>query len=109
MKPALPVWNTPEAQQFVEALLLIADKKQLQNFLGDVMTEKEITEISARLEAAKMLSCGETYTDIVKATKLSSTTVARISSWMQNGYGGYAKTLNLLSSHHDHTLPARAE
>jgi len=99
------IWDSPTTRQFVETLLRIQDEAVLQNFLRDVMTEKEIIEISARLEAARMLEVGKKYTEISQATNLSSRTIARISDWMQNGRGGYAAVL----AHRSHTLPARAE
>ena len=77
------VWKDENAQQLVEALLSIPDKLTMQNFLRDVMTEKEISEISARLEAARMLTDGRRYTDIVAKTKLSSRTVAHV---LVNGF-----------------------
>ena len=101
------VWNDENAQQLVEALLSISDKPSMQNFLRDAMTEKEIIEISARFEAAKMLTDGKKYTEIVAKTKLSSRTVARISEWLQNGCNGYEAALTAV--HHDHLSPARAD
>lgn len=101
------VWDDKKSQQFVEALLSISDKLTIQNFLRDVMTEKEIIEISARLEAAKMLSEGKKYAEIVSSTKLSSRTVARISEWLQNGCNGYQAVLKTI--HHGHLSPARAD
>jgi len=103
------IWNKPQPQQLAEVLISIGDQTTMQNFLRDVMTEKEITEMGARLEAAKMLTNGRTYTDITKSTKLSSRTVARISDWLQNGCNGYAAAIKLLSAHHAHIPPARAE
>ena len=50
------VWTTKKTAQLAQVLCEISDLKTMQNFLRDVMTEKEIVEISARLEAAKMLS-----------------------------------------------------
>ena len=104
---ALTVWRDEKAQQFAEALLAITDKRTMQNFLRDVMTEKEIFEISARFEAAKMLTEGKKYAEIVAKTKLSSRTVARISEWLQNGCSGYQAALNTI--HHEHLSPARAD
>jgi TrpR-related protein YerC/YecD len=96
------IWKNPFTTQFSLALLTISNQNDLHNFLGDVMTEKEITEISARLEAARMLKNGAKYTNIVIKTKLSSRTIARISEWMKNGYGGYAKVLYQLEEVHNH-------
>ena len=101
------VWKETRSQQLAEALVSIQDNLTMQNFLRDVMTEKEIIEISARFEAAKMLSEGRKYAEIVTATKLSSRTVARISEWLQNGCNGYQAALKTV--HHDHLSPARAD
>jgi len=102
------LWNEENTAQLAQVLVDIDNKTDMQNFLRDVMTEKEIIEISARLEAAKMLKAGKTYAEIVEKTKLSSRTVARIRDWMQNGTGGYEAAFNLINTHHDHTPPARA-
>lgn len=94
------VWKSKDATQFARVLCEISDIKTMQNFLRDVMTEKEIIGIGARLEAAKMLSSGEKYENITSKTKLSSRTVARISEWLQNGCNGYNKAINLINNHH---------
>ena len=111
-KDVTKIWEAQTAQQLAEVLVAIGDKLTMQKFLSDVMTPKEIGEISARLEAARMLKRGKKYTDIVAKTKLSSRTVARISDWLQNGAGGYQAVLNQLdrpNQHHAHISPARAE
>lgn len=102
------IWRNDSAQQFASVLSTIDDVKTMQNFLSDVMTAKEIAEISARLQAASMLRTGAKYTDIVAATKLSSRTIARISDWLQNGTGGYEAALEIIGQHHAHIPPARA-
>lgn len=93
-------------EQLAEVLCIVTDLGSMQSLLRDVMTEKEIIEISARFEAAKMLTAGETYTAVIKRTKLSSRTVARISEWLQKGTGGYAAAIEMLQ--HAHTQPDRA-
>jgi TrpR-related protein YerC/YecD len=103
------IWETETAQQLATALAAIDKRQDMQNFLRDVMTEKEITEISSRLEAARMLQAGDKYADIIAATGLSSRTVARISDWLQNGCNGYQTALNALDTHHSHILPVRAD
>lgn len=102
------VWETKSATQLASVLCSIDNPKTMQNFLRDVLTEKEIIEVSARLEAAKMLDNSNKYNDIIEKTKLSSRTIARISDWMRNGCGGYNTALNIIN-HHGHVLPARAE
>ncbi len=103
------VWGSPVAQQLAEALLTIDDIQTMQNFLRDVMTEKEIIEISSRLEAARMLQDGNTYSEVVAKTRLSSRTVARISEWLKNGCSGYEAALKTVNQQHVHMSPVRAE
>jgi TrpR-related protein YerC/YecD len=107
--PITSVWETETARQFSGAVVSIDDISTMQAFLRDVMTEKEIIEISSRFEAAKMLQQGRKYTEIIEKTRLSSRTVARISDWMQNGCGGYEAALKIINAHHNHISPARAE
>lgn len=102
------IWNNDLTQQLAVVLSSIDDVESMQNFLRDVMTKKEINEISARLRGAQMLRSGAKYTEIVAATKLSSRTVARISDWLQNGAGGYDAALAIANTHHAHLPPARA-
>jgi TrpR-related protein YerC/YecD len=108
IKSANKVWESETTRQLADALTAIDDAATMQSFLRDVMTESEIVEIGARLEAAKMLQAGAKYTEIIEQTKLSSRTVARIKEWMNAGCGGYAKVLETIS-HHSHILPVRAE
>ena len=100
------VWDNTLPNQLSQVMANITDEEVMRSFLRDVMTEKEITEIAARFEAAKMLSDGKKYTEIIQKTKLSSRTVARISEWLQDGCNGYAQAIS--TTHPDHILPARA-
>lgn len=101
-KPVNTVWDSADAQRLSSILTDITESTEMRNFLRDVMTEKEIIEISSRLRAAQMLSQNKKYADIITATKLSSRTVARISEWMKDGTGGYSSVL----THHSHLPPA---
>lgn len=110
MQPSVnSVWKTRATQQLAETIVAIDNVQTMQNFLRDVMTEKEIIEISSRFEAARMLASGKKYTEIIEKTKLSSRTVARISEWMQSGSNGYKAAIEIISDHHTHISPARAE
>ncbi len=99
------VWEQELPSVFADTVCSISNPGLMRAFLRDVMTEKEIIEVSARLRAAEMLMQGRTYKDIVAETKLSSRTVARISDWMQNGAGGYGA---VLAGVHAHTRPVDA-
>lgn len=101
------IWDSRQAQQLVQVLSEMKDSSTIQNFLRDVLTEKEIIEISARLEAARLLNSKQKYTAISEQTKLSSRTIARISEWLQNGTNGYKSAFSIIEKHHQHIPPAR--
>jgi TrpR-related protein YerC/YecD len=92
-------WKTRKNQQLVEAILTVQNNQDAENFLRDLLTEKEILEFAGRLQAAKMLSDREIYTDIEKETGLSSATVARVSKWLNSEGGGYRQVLEKLHHH----------
>ena len=95
----LKVWQDNSTTQFASVLTDIDDAQLMKKFLRDVMTEKEIIEISSRLEAAKMLRAGVKYTTISDETKLSSRTIARISEWLKYGCKGYDVALMVINKH----------
>jgi len=101
------IWESPEAEELTAALLSIDTPELMKSFLRDIMTEKEITEFSKRLKAAKMLIASATYTDVAQATGLSSRTIARISDWIKQGNGGYGQVIANLQAHHSHIPPVR--
>lgn len=108
----MSVWSQPLPAQLLQVLFGLADSDAFPAFLRDVLTEKEITEIAARFEAARLLAIGVSYATIQKQTKLSTRTIARISRWLKNGQGGYTAALESLRApqiSHSHTSPVRAE
>lgn len=96
-KRADTLWENDTTTQLAHVLADITDDGTMREFLRDILTEKEIIEVSIRLEAARMLHAGNTYADIIARTKLSSRTVARIKNWMRNGSGGYGPVLDRLN------------
>lgn len=68
--------------------------EEVRSFCRDLMTEKEIVEFGHRFKAARMLSAGVPYVEIAKATGMSSTTIARVKKWLDDGMGGYRLALS---------------
>lgn len=83
-----------------KAMIALRTVGEAKKFLRDLLTEAEIDEFGNRWKAAQMLERKVPYTVIVKETGLSSTTVARISKWLNDGMGGYKLILKRL--HHKH-------
>ncbi len=81
----------------------IDDKEEIFNFLRDLLSEKEILEFSKRFQVAKMLDKKISYKVIEEKTQMSSTTIARISkflNWWNNWYKNALYKLNFLSNEH---------
>lgn len=67
--------------------------------MRDLMTEDEILEFAKRFQAAELLTSKVPYSVIVSDTGLSSTTVARVSKWLNGSEGGYRSVIEKLSHH----------
>lgn len=101
------IWERDMPKQLAVTLATISNVSDMQRILRDLLTEKEILEVSARLQAATMLKGGQKYAEIAKTTELSSRTIARISEWLKSGEGGYEIAIRAINSHHPHTTPGR--
>ena len=82
-------WKTKKNQRLIQSILTLKTMDEARRFLRDLMTEKEIKEFANRFKAAEMLVEQTPYFEIVKQTGLSSTTVARVSKWLNGKEGGY--------------------
>lgn len=88
--------RTCEVDDLLSVLSEMNDTDELYRFLEDLFTIREIKETSQRLEVARLLSQGKSYTAIEQATGASATTIARVSKCLSYGSGGYAKALEIL-------------
>jgi len=92
-------WRKQETEQLVQSFVVLETAKEARAYLRDLLTEGEIEDLAGRLQAARMLSEKVPYPAIQKATGFSTTTIARVSKWLQEGMGGYALILNRLHHH----------
>ncbi len=99
MKNQLETSSGKESEALCRAVLSLRNLVEAKRFFRDLLTEPEIDEFSRRWRAAVMLDEGISYLKIQEATGLSSTTVARISDWLNNGTGGYRLMLDRLHGH----------
>ena len=98
-------WNSKESKKLIQAILALETAQEGRDFLRDILTEKEITETAKRLQAAEMLLQNIPYSVIEKETGFSSTTVARVSKWLNTGAGGYKNILGKL--HHGNSTQVK--
>jgi TrpR-related protein YerC/YecD len=92
-------WNNPKTEDLFRAIIALKNIDEAKRFFRDLLTEQEILEFGQRWQAAQMLDRGVSYSEIEGKTGLSSTTVARVSRWLNKGMGGYKLILKRLNHH----------
>lgn len=83
-------------QQFYEAILALRTPEECDAFFEDVSTIKELMDLSARLQVAKMLDEGVIFSEISKQTGASSATISRVNKCLRYGPGGYRLIIDRL-------------
>ncbi len=73
-----------------KAVLSLENIDECYRFFGDLCTEKELIDISQRLEVASLLRQKMNYIEISKKTGASTTTVSRVNKCLTYGNDGYA-------------------
>ena len=95
-------------QSLYKVILSLRDGKECRRFFRDLLTEAEIKEFANRWKVAQMLDEKIDYETITIETGMSSTTIARISKWLNTGMGGYKLMLKRIKtelkiSNHQHS------
>jgi TrpR-related protein YerC/YecD len=82
--------------QLEEAILLLETKEEVQLFLSDLCTPKELRSMKERWNVCQILSEEkDSYRDIHQITKASLTTIARVARFLrEESYGGYRQILD---------------
>lgn len=97
-------WMNETTDKLFEAILDLRNKREARAFFRDLLTQSEIEEFANRWKVANMLSNKIPYSQIEKETKMSTTTIARISKWLNDGMNGYKLMIERLNSHHHESL-----
>lgn len=79
-------------KELYQAILKLKTEKDCQEFFEDLCTYKEVDSMAQRVKAAKLLTEGETYEQIIEKTAISSATLSRVSRCVKYGKG-YKKIL----------------
>ncbi len=79
------------------AVLSLEDQEECYRFFEDLCTISELKSLAQRLEVAKKLSGGESYTAIAEATGASTATISRVKRYLNYGADGYRLALDRIS------------
>lgn len=87
------MYQRQDVRQLVHALTLLEGEADVEAFLADLCTPREICDFAQRLQVARLLDEGEPYVEVQTQTGASSTTVSRVSKALNGVHGGYRKML----------------
>ena len=89
----MDVFEQGNVKQLVQALLSCETEQECANFLEDLLTTREVLDISQRLKVAQLLRDGKTSGEISAACGASTTTISRVNRCYLYGAGGYGTVL----------------
>ena len=87
------MFDRPDVRQLVHAFSLLETEQEIEAFLTDLCTPREVCDFAQRLQVARYLDEGEPYVQAQAQTGASSTTVSRVSKALNGEYGGYRRML----------------
>ena len=90
-------YEIKDEKDFYKAILSLETIEECKNFFDDICTIQEVEAISQRLQVAKQLSLGKSYTEVNKITGASTATICRVSKSLNYGDGGYNTVLERMT------------
>ena len=88
--------RTQLVDNLLSVLASLDTEDEVYDFLLDLCTVREITEMSQRLEVARLLADGQSYVCVQDVTGASATTISRVSKCLNYGSGGYERALSII-------------
>lgn len=89
---------------FCEALSSIKNKEEAAQFLADLLSPQELEMLAKRLEIAKLLIKGDTYSAIRDKLKASFNTIARVNAWLSLSGSGFKLVLKRVKEPKEKTI-----
>jgi TrpR-related protein YerC/YecD len=69
-------------------------REEVKQFFKDLLSESEAIMLARRIEIAKRLLEGESYTQMSSELRVGADTIAKVQNWLISGFGGYEKAVN---------------
>lgn len=90
------ILDNESVKLLIKAFMTLENEEEYKAFLEDIMTTKEILDISQRFTVAKMLSEQAVYNKIAEETGASTATISRVNRSYSYGTGAYKTVLERL-------------
>ncbi len=85
----MDVFHTEGAKLLIDGLMSLETKEEYAAFLEDLLTTKEMLDMSQRIMVAKLLTEKKVYNKIAEETGASSATISRVNRAFTYGKDGY--------------------
>ena len=86
--------KSAETDRLFEAILSLETEEECYRFFDDLCTIGELQAMTQRLQVARLLREGRTFTQISDETGVSSATITRVNKCISYGSGGYELALD---------------
>lgn len=83
------LFETESGKLLVDAIMSLESRDELCAFLEDLLTTKEILDLSQRMMIAKLLTEKKVYNKIAELTGASTATISRVNRSFDYGKNGY--------------------
>lgn len=90
--------NKKEVRQLFQAVLQLQTIEECYQLFEDLCTVGEIKSMAQRLEVARMLQDGFTYSQIEQQTGASTATISRVKRCLHYGTDGYQLVLDRIAA-----------
>lgn len=81
--------------ELYKTLIKLNTVEDCEMLLSDLCTINEVLQMAQRIKAAELLLQGNTYSQVIAKTDISSATLSRVSSCIRHGKGGYKKFIDI--------------
>lgn len=85
----MKILETEGAKLLIDAVKNLNTDSEVKAFLTDLMTTKELLDMSQRMQVASLLRQGMVYSKIAEITGASTATISRVSCCYTYGEDGY--------------------
>ena len=92
------IFKNEGVELLVNALMLLDTREEYEAFLEDLLTTKELLDLSQRLMVAKLLTEKKVYSKIAEETGASSATISRVNRSFCYGKDGYKNLFDKLEN-----------
>ena len=94
----MDIFKNEGVELLVNALLMLETREEYEAFLEDLLTTKELLDLSQRLMVAKLLTEKKVYSKIAEETGASSATISRVNRSFCYGKDGYKNLFDKLEN-----------